>query len=68
MAGISEKHFNAILAKNEIARSIRDYERGDEIRFILNTIVDNLKIIEEWIGESNQPTVKEILTSERKDI
>lgn len=66
MAGISDKHFNAILAKNSIAREIRGCRDGETIS--TTAIVSDLKIIEEWIGQANQPSIEEILTSERKDI
>lgn len=57
---MTNKHFNAILAKNEIARELgkyvcmpSQYEYDLPIPFLL----ERLKEIELFIGESNQPSV-----------
>lgn len=58
------KHWNAILAKNEIARVIRNFKSGDPLP--IKWLTDNLKLLEKFIGTSNQPSVKDILTSKYK--
>ena len=71
MTGISNKHFNAILAKNEIAREIRNYANepaGNQQDLHISFVVESLKEIEKYLGESNQPSINEIMTSERTDI
>lgn len=63
----SDKHFEAILAKNDIAREIKNYYNGEDIiseKFILNC----LKTIEEFIGESNQPSIKNIIECKKYDL
>ncbi len=55
---MTDKHFKAILAKNEIARELRDHEAG---MLAWNWIVSCLKDIEAFTGEGNQPSVHEIL-------
>lgn len=56
-----KKHFDAILAKNDMAREIRTLiETGD---CSINFIQYMLKVIEDWIGEGNQPSVQEIWES-----
>ena len=62
-------HFDAILAKNLIARELRQYLRpiyGQEFERELNAnyIIELLKDIELYTGEGNQPSVVDIITSE----
>lgn len=58
---MTEKHFNAILAKNEIARAIRDGSINDRTE----QAVACLRDIESYIGEANQPSVDEIINDEK---
>lgn len=57
-----EKLFNAILAKNNIARELRDYEPEGVISTskIANCLID----IEEYLGTLNQPSVRDIINDE----
>ena len=69
---MTDKHFYAILAKNEIARAIRDSDGVNKIR--LGPTVDIttyrleslLKDIEKYVGESNQPSVQDIVNDNKK--
>jgi len=72
---MTDKKFNAILAKNGIAREIRSYmdsanDSEDKSRepIFIQYIIRELKEIEKYLGEANQPSVEEIITSERTDI
>lgn len=59
---MTTKHFEAILAKNDIARAIRDsFLKPEELN--LRYIVERLKDIEAYTGEANQPSVIDILTN-----
>lgn len=61
---MSKKKFNAILAKNNIAREIRDYKNcrvGCSERLNKHYIIECLKDIEDYLGESNQPCVIDII-------
>jgi hypothetical protein len=58
---MTDKHFDAILAKNQIARELKQ-SRED---VSLNNIKKLLLIIEEYIGEGNQPSVEDILESKQ---
>jgi hypothetical protein len=58
---MTDKHFDAILAKNQIARELKQ-SRED---VSLNNIKKLLLIIEEYIGEGNQPSVEDILQSKQ---
>lgn len=63
------KNFNAILAKNEIAREIRDMtHKPTRCHPSIVYLVHNLKIIEKYLGEGNQPSVQDIIFSERNDL
>lgn len=64
---MTNKHFEAILAKNNIAREIRDCEQNNDpisTEFIKNLLKD----IEAYTGEGNQPSVEDIINSERNDL
>ena len=52
---MTKKHFEAILAKNEIARDIAS---GDPS---FDYILANLRQIESYIGQGNQPSVEDIM-------
>lgn len=56
--------FDAVLAKNMIAREIRDYLQsppGEREPIDIHYIIGELQILERYIGEMNQPSVKEII-------
>lgn len=68
---MSDKKFNAILAKNNIAREVRDYlnsssrsEDGSREPIFIKYIVHELKELESFLGEANQPSVADILSSD----
>lgn len=61
---MNNKHFDAILAKNNIARIIRDLDTEGMVP--VNSLVFQLQEIENYIGEGNQPCVKDIVEDERK--
>lgn len=63
-----KNRFNPILAKNEIARNVKDYLHHEGGFLAVDSIISCLEDIEKYIGESNQPSVEEIMTSERNDI
>jgi hypothetical protein len=52
---MTKKHFKAILAKNEIARELTT------ACISINYIIACLEDIEKFIGEGNQPSVKNII-------
>jgi hypothetical protein len=52
---MSKKHFKAILAKSEIARELTT------VCISKDFIIACLEDIEEFIGEGNQPSVKNII-------
>ena len=61
---MTDKHFNAILAKNAIARLIGRYwdsknEDGSHEPLYLFHILGELKTIEAYIGQGNQPSVQD---------
>jgi nitrogenase subunit NifH len=51
-------HFNAVLAKNNIAMEMADYEKT--ATFNMEYVIFNLKEIEKYIGQYNQPSVNEV--------
>lgn len=53
----SDKQFDAIIAKNNLARAVRD---DRENRSVLNELFQ-LEEIEKYTGQLNQPTVREII-------
>jgi len=59
---MASKKFEAILSKNNIARELRDFINRNE-PMSTTAIIYALKQIEEYLGEDNQPSVEEILTS-----
>jgi hypothetical protein len=61
MNTISKNKFRAILAKNDIAREIKHYKRGEPIS--ISFIIQQLKDIELYLGEANQPNINSILNS-----
>jgi hypothetical protein len=64
---MTNKHFEAILAKNNIAREIRDSERNNEP--ISTSFIKNLlKDIEAYTGEGNQPSVEDIINCQEYDL
>lgn len=56
--------FEAIIAKNQIARDIRDNPN----HISLTNLIFQLKEIEKFTGEMNQPSVTDILDDESGDI
>ena len=66
---MSEKHFDAILAKNAIARFIRNWKNDQTTAtpepLRMYHIVGELIAIENYIGEANQPCVKDIVEDEK---
>lgn len=58
------KQFDAILAKNILARDLRDNRDG---RSVLNDLVQ-LETIEQYTGELNQPSVRDIVEDETGNI
>ncbi len=72
---MTDKKFNAILAKNNIAREVRDYlksntysEDGSREPIHITHIIGELKAIEKYIGEANQPSVESIIGCEEFDL
>jgi hypothetical protein len=62
----AEDKFEAILAKNRIARQLaRLKATGEEIS--INVILEDLKAIEKVIGQSNQPSVEDIFENNTID-
>lgn len=59
---MDDLHFNAVLAKNDIARQLKDYQQdGISIERVMACLND----IEEFIGQANQPTVEDIFNSDQ---
>ena len=56
---MTDKHFQAILAKNDIARELRSCD--DQAGLNMNLIRAYLDNIEAYIGQGNQPSIKEII-------
>jgi len=68
---MTDKKFNAILAKNEIARELREWmnlSREEKASFGVGTIIFNLKEVERYLGESNQPSIIEIIEEDTLSI
>jgi hypothetical protein len=64
---MTQKHFDAIIAKNQIARLVRqinrrEFENINELP--LNDLAFQLQEIEKYIGQGNQPSVYDIMNSE----
>lgn len=62
---MTDKHFQAILAKNEIAKALRDYVDSDE-ELAVNHVFAMLQEIEEYIGQGNQPSALDIYNDRRR--
>lgn len=63
----NSKHFDAVIAKNNIARVLRDinvghYEAVSDLP--LRALIFDLREIEIYIGEMNQPSINDILETE----
>jgi hypothetical protein len=57
---VKDKKFDAILAKNEIAREVaKATTEGISVSFV----EFQLRIIEKYLGTANQPTVSEIVAN-----
>jgi hypothetical protein len=56
---MTDKQHTAILAKNDIAREIRDFNNGEPIS--ASKVLACLYQIEEYIGQGNQPIVDDII-------
>ena len=66
---MTDKKFNAILAKNEIARELKEGENGGmagEVVISRGFVLACLRDIEAYLGQANQPTVDEIIDSDMK--
>ena len=70
---MNDKHFDTILAKNEIARELKrwknDLSYPAEVRKFfrqsvsMDYLLHKLEEIEAYVGTGNQPSVKEIMES-----
>ena len=58
---MTKNKFRAILAKNNITREIKDYLNGESLS--TSIIINNLKDIELFLSEANQPSITSILNS-----
>lgn len=61
---MTRKHFDAILAKNAIANLINRSEPGNyagEVSIPSAPLINYLLHVEEYIGEGNQPPIKDLL-------
>lgn len=61
---MTQKHFDAILAKNNIAKQLRDAEGTGtlgEVKIDRARLLFYLREIETYVGEGNQPSIMEIL-------
>lgn len=57
---MTDVHFNAVLAKNQISEQLKDYRTdGINVEFILERLND----IEKYIGTANQPSVEDTFNS-----
>ena len=57
--------FDAVIAKNEIAREIRDNAKAWHTENMnIGFIVKQLQIIEKYLEPTNQPSVEDIITSQ----
>ena len=67
---MSKKKFTAILAKNEIAREIRAYQNRPKREKYLHVfmLIEALKDIEDYLGESNQPCIIDIIEDKTNSI
>lgn len=60
---MKNNHFNAILAKNAIARELKVSKNLHE-NINICYVIGKLQEIEKFTGEGNQPSIESILTSE----
>lgn len=58
---MTDRKFNAILAKNIIAREVIKEEMN------VKRIISCLKDIEDYLGEGNQPSVEDIVENNTKN-
>ncbi len=64
---MTSKHFDAIIAKNNIARVLKGLQAGEyaELNELpLRQLNFDLREIEIFIGEGNQPSISDIINSE----
>ena len=64
---MTTKHFDAIIAKNNLARTLRQINRreiADVAELPLLQMAHDLQEIERYIGEGNQPSAYDIMNSE----
>ena len=55
---MSDKRFQAILAKNRIARLLAEYANGEPL--LIDVVLADLQCIEDVVGQGNQPSVAAI--------
>ena len=60
-----DKLFNAILAKNKIARELRNLKYNQEPILSFNLLESCLQDIEEYLGQANQPSVEDIINDKK---
>lgn len=57
---MTDQHFNAVLAKNQIAEQMKNHQtEGFNVGFIMERLND----IEKYIGTANQPSVEDTYNS-----
>lgn len=61
---MTTKHFDAVIAKNRIAEFLRDAKPGEITYGDLSNIGFQLREIEIYIGEGNQPSISDIISGE----
>lgn len=62
---MSNKKFDAVLAKNRIARQLADHQRCG-VPILMSVMLEDLKAIEEVISTANQPTAEDIFENNSK--
>ena len=62
---MNDKEFQAILAKNRIARELAEYANGEPL--MIDVVLADLQCIEEVLGRANQPSVTEIFEHNTDD-
>ena len=60
---IEDKLFTAILAKNDIAREVRDFNNGEPVS--VSVILACIYQIEEYTGTGSQPSIDDIINDEK---
>lgn len=58
---MTDKQFNAIIAKNHIARELGDYMRDTNNEISVPFVLSCLRDIEAYTGEGNQPNIDDII-------